>query len=129
MSHNTKVTMEWTNIHRLLEACEACDFAEARAHEMRNVCLYGNNTAVGDVTINLSSFAYPVVVNTQTGEIIFDTYGGDEHERQERHLNELSQHYRRLGAMEGLQDWIEQGYTPIEEYDEDGNLTVLLEAS
>jgi hypothetical protein len=127
MSHNTKVKLEWTNTHRLLAACEACDFADGYAHEMRSVRLYGSNTAQGDLTIRLASFAYPVVVNTKTGEIVFDTYGGAEHERQERELNELSQQYRRLGAMEGLQDWLQQGYATIEEYDEEGNLTVLLE--
>lgn len=91
MSHIVTGKSQMTDVEKLKQACEAeeAQFMGEGTHQM-----YGGQKATG-IAFKPKGWKYPVVMNSETGELKYDNYGGSWGKPEK--LRDLKQAYAETG--------------------------------
>lgn len=121
MSHTVKVAVAIKDKTALLAAIDKLGLQVTGSREGERHRMYGGRQVDG-IGVQLEGWQYPVVIDFNKGEAVYDNFGG--HWGAQQHLDKLVQEYTvektRLEAME-------HGYTVTEEEElENGDKRVLL---
>lgn len=121
MSHTVKVAVKMKNVEALNAAIDKLGLTRVGGRESQNHRLWSGNTANG-IGIKLPGWQYPVVVNPDTGEAVYDNFGG--HWGAQDTLDQLCQEY---AVQETTMQALQHGYcVEHEEELEDGSRKLCL---
>lgn len=121
MSHVATVKTAIKNLTILVKTCNALGIPFTQGQQ--SVGLYEREVA-GDFSCKLPGWYYPVVVDSQTGEISFDNYKGSWGD--EKELHKLIQEYSLEVAEEEASEFVLQGYTIEREKQENGDIQLVI---
>ena len=121
MSHVATVKTAIRNLPVLVVACKALGLTEIKAGQ-QTVQLYSEKVE-GNFSVKLPGWKYPVVVNTTTGQILFDNFEGRWGEIDE--LNKLTQEYSLTCAEEQLEEFRLQGWDIQLQKQENGDIQIV----
>ena len=104
MSHTVRVAVKMKNLDALNAAIDKLGLQREGGRESQSHRLWSGNKANG-IGIKLKGWQYPVVINPETGEALYDNFGG--HWGAQEMLDELVQEY---AVEETKLQGLEHGY-------------------
>lgn len=122
MSHVATVTTAIKNLSILIKTCQALGIEFTQGQQ--SVDLY-ERAVTGDFSCKLPGWHYPIVVNSQTGEISFDNYKGSWGD--EKELHKLIQEYSLSVAEEECSEFVLQGFTIERQKQENGDIQLVIQ--
>lgn len=118
MSHVTTVKTKIKDVDALKSACNKTGTPIEVSQAKRSWKMYGNQWSEGHVAFTPETFTYPVVVDTEVGNVQYDTYPHG-------NLEELHKVQQRYAAEVVLKQVQNLGYIgPTEEVDAEENICI-----
>ena len=122
MSHTTTIKTEFRNLDILKAACTALGIPFTTGPQ--KIELF-TGYATGDLSFKLPGWHYPAVVNSQTGEVKLDNYGGQWGNIEEFH--KLSQEYSLQVAENEAAEFTLQGWTVERQKQDNGDILLVIQ--
>ena len=122
MSHTTTIRTELRNLDILKAACTALGIPFTTGPQ--KIELFAGY-ATGDLSFKLPGWHYPAVVNSQTGEVKLDNYGGQWGNIEEFH--KLSQEYSLQVAENEAAEFTLLGWTVERQKQPNGDILLVIQ--